>query len=57
MCLEHQPPLYKSAPHRVAACYLYREAPVVKTEEMDRVFVTASTGAPSAGRPAQGDSL
>jgi oligopeptide/dipeptide ABC transporter ATP-binding protein len=39
MCLEAPPPLYRTDPHRAAACYLYRDAPALKAEEMDRVFV------------------
>jgi oligopeptide/dipeptide ABC transporter ATP-binding protein len=44
MCLEHHPPLYRADPDRVAACYLYRDAPVIKTEAMGSIFVGASAG-------------
>ena len=37
-CLQQTPPLFQIDAQRVAACFLYEGAPVVKTEEMDRVF-------------------
>ncbi|MEA2527701.1 MAG: hypothetical protein QOF73_4928 [Thermomicrobiales bacterium] len=39
MCLERHPPLYQTDRHRVAACYLYREAPVLTDAHLDGVFV------------------
>ncbi len=49
MCVEHLPPLYRTDPHRVAACYLHRDAPVLPAEEMDSVFVEAAL--PSGSGP------
>jgi len=37
-CLQQAPPLYQTDPQRAAACFLYEGAPVLKTEEMDRVL-------------------
>ena len=54
MCLEAPPPLYRTDPHRAAACYLDREAPALKAEEMATVFVAAGangTVAPPAEEP------
>ncbi len=42
-CLQHAPPLYQTDTQRAAACFLYEGAPVLKTEEMDRVFRTNRT--------------
>jgi len=39
MCVETPPPLFRSAHHRAAACYLYRDAPVLDPRDMDEVFV------------------
>jgi peptide/nickel transport system ATP-binding protein len=39
MCLERHPPFYQTDGHRVAACYLYREAQVLTGEYLDGVFV------------------
>jgi len=39
MCVETPPPLFRSAQHRAASCYLYRDAPIVDPREMDEVFV------------------
>jgi peptide/nickel transport system ATP-binding protein len=39
MCVESPPPLYRSAEHRAASCYLYRDAPVLDPKEMNAVFV------------------
>jgi oligopeptide/dipeptide ABC transporter ATP-binding protein len=38
-CLERHPPLYQTDRHRVAACYLYREAPTLTDTPLDGVFV------------------
>lgn len=37
-CLQQAPPLYQTDPYRAAACFLYEQAPVLKNEDMDRVF-------------------
>ncbi len=39
MCLERRPPLFQTDRHRVAACYLYREAPLLTDKPLDEVFV------------------
>jgi peptide/nickel transport system ATP-binding protein len=39
ICLEAVPPLFQTDRHRAAACYLYREAPEVKAEELGTVLV------------------
>ncbi len=39
ICLERHPPLFQTDDHRVAACYLYREAPALTDESLDEVFV------------------
>jgi oligopeptide/dipeptide ABC transporter ATP-binding protein len=44
MCLERHPPLYQTDAQRVAACYLYREAPVLADEHLDGVFVRPAVG-------------
>lgn len=38
-CLQEVPPLYRTDPHRVAACFLYEEHASLRDEEMDSVFV------------------
>jgi oligopeptide/dipeptide ABC transporter ATP-binding protein len=38
VCVEQAPPLFHTAPHRVAACYLYREAPVLASDAMGDVL-------------------
>ncbi|GIW03683.1 MAG: ABC transporter ATP-binding protein [Thermomicrobiales bacterium] len=38
MCVEQAPPLFQTDPHRVTACFLYREAPAVSTEDLATVF-------------------
>jgi oligopeptide/dipeptide ABC transporter ATP-binding protein len=38
ICVEEAPPLFRTAPHRVSACYLYREAPALATEEFIKVL-------------------
>jgi oligopeptide/dipeptide ABC transporter ATP-binding protein len=44
MCLERHPSLYQTDGQRVAACYLYREAPVLADAHLDGVFVKPTTG-------------
>jgi peptide/nickel transport system ATP-binding protein len=39
MCLEAHPPLFQTTSDRVAACYLYRDAPALTDEHLDTVFV------------------
>ena len=37
-CLQQTPSLYQTDPKRAAACFLYEQAPILHTENMDRVF-------------------
>jgi oligopeptide/dipeptide ABC transporter ATP-binding protein len=37
-CLQQTPPLFQTDPQRAAACFLYEQAPVLSTEQMDSVF-------------------
>ena len=37
-CLRKPPPLFRTAPHRAVACYLYQSAPALPKEEMVTVF-------------------
>jgi oligopeptide/dipeptide ABC transporter ATP-binding protein len=39
MCHENLPPLFQTAPHRVTACYLYRESPATKSTRLEQNFV------------------
>ena len=48
MCLEQAPPLYQTARYRAAACYLYREAPVLTAPHVDAVFVGPQVDDPAA---------
>lgn len=47
MCRESLPPLFQTDAHRAAACFLYRDAPIVKTEELDKVFASKAKQAES----------
>jgi len=38
-CLEQMPPLYQTDSLRAAACFLYDQSPILKNEDMDKVFV------------------
>ena len=33
------PPLYRTGPHRAAACYLYRDGEVVRGEDIGTVLI------------------
>jgi len=39
VCVQGVPSLYQTADHRAAACFLYQGSPVLKAEEMDRIFI------------------
>jgi oligopeptide/dipeptide ABC transporter ATP-binding protein len=43
ICREQPPPLFQTDRQRAATCFLYRDHPVIGTEEMDNVFVAART--------------
>jgi hypothetical protein len=45
MCVENPPPLFRTAPHRAAACYLQTGAPILDPREMNDVFVQPSVPA------------
>jgi peptide/nickel transport system ATP-binding protein len=47
-CLTARPPLYQTGAHRVAACYLYRDAPTLPGERLTDIFVTPNGTAPPA---------
>ncbi len=49
VCREKVPPLYRSNPHRAAACFLLQDAPALGTEDMVKVFVAASPNGTSRG--------
>jgi peptide/nickel transport system ATP-binding protein len=49
-CRRSAPPLFQTAPHRVVACFLYQEAPVLAAHRMATAFVEPP--APSRGGPA-----
>jgi oligopeptide/dipeptide ABC transporter ATP-binding protein len=38
-CLRTPPPLFRTAPHRAVACYLYQGTPVLPGEELGTAFV------------------
>jgi peptide/nickel transport system ATP-binding protein len=48
MCWQSPPPLYRTDAHRVAACFLYRDAPTLPTDQMGSVFVAAAKPAQAA---------
>ena len=39
ICHEALPPLFQTAPHRVTACYLYRESPTTTSTRLEQNFV------------------
>jgi oligopeptide/dipeptide ABC transporter ATP-binding protein len=41
ICVEEAPPLFRTAPHHVSACYLYREAPTVASDRVGEIFGSA----------------
>jgi peptide/nickel transport system ATP-binding protein len=44
VCVEQAPPLFTTDPHRVTACYLYRDAPTASAEQLADVFVGGGSG-------------
>lgn len=38
-CLEKAPPLFQTNQHRAVACYLYQDCPLIRPEEIGKVFV------------------
>ena len=51
ICIERQPPLFRTDPRRVAACYLHRDAPAIRPEELTDILGGTPTGSP------QGDAV
>jgi oligopeptide/dipeptide ABC transporter ATP-binding protein len=45
MCWKQVPPLYRSDPHRVTACFLYRDSPVHESSDVGDVFVRPTVAA------------
>ena len=41
-CGETAPPLFQTSHHRLAACYLYEDAPAIRPEDMATVFVKST---------------
>jgi peptide/nickel transport system ATP-binding protein len=41
ICVEDAPPMFKTDPHRVTACYLYRKSPVLESEEITSIFAAS----------------
>lgn len=50
ICVEHAPPLFRTDPRGVTACYLYREFPAVPPEALADVL-SAARGEPGAVPP------
>ena len=44
VCVERQPPLFRTAPDRAVACYLYRESPTLANADLTSVFSGAEAG-------------
>ncbi|MHC1770568.1 MAG: ABC transporter ATP-binding protein [Flexilinea sp.] len=40
VCRTMQPPLFKTKEHQAVACFLYKDAPVIKAEDLDNVFIS-----------------
>jgi hypothetical protein len=45
MCVDNPPPLFRTAPFRAAACYLYKGAAELDPREMNDVFVQSGVPA------------
>jgi peptide/nickel transport system ATP-binding protein len=41
VCTTVHPPLFQTDPRRAAACYRYRDAPILKSEDLGEVLMTA----------------
>jgi oligopeptide/dipeptide ABC transporter ATP-binding protein len=54
MCIEKHPPLFRTDPRRVSACYLYRDAPAIEPEELTKIFAGTPTGSPQEEAAADG---
>jgi oligopeptide/dipeptide ABC transporter ATP-binding protein len=47
ICVEKAPPLFRTDDRRASACYLYRDAPAINTEDISKVLVHAGGQVPS----------
>jgi oligopeptide/dipeptide ABC transporter ATP-binding protein len=52
VCVEEAPPLFRTDPHRVTACYLYKQAPVISSEDIATVFANSESEATKEKQPA-----
>jgi oligopeptide/dipeptide ABC transporter ATP-binding protein len=43
ICVEQAPPLFRTDPHRVTACYLYKKSPVIDAEDLGAVLTNSHT--------------
>jgi peptide/nickel transport system ATP-binding protein len=50
VCWTSSPPLFRPDEHRVASCFLHRDAPVLDSNDVSRVFPAASTATTGATR-------
>jgi len=50
VCVEQHPPLFQSAPDRVAACFLPRDAPAIGGDALGTVFVERIWAVHDVGR-------
>ena len=41
VCVEQAPPLFRTAPQRVSACYLYHASPTVASDRVGEIFGSA----------------
>lgn len=57
MCVQEEPPLYQTDPHRVSACYLYRESPVLPMDQMSSIFKSADPARRESPRSDVGDAV
>jgi peptide/nickel transport system ATP-binding protein len=48
VCWEQPPPLYRTTPHRVAACFLHRDSPVLESSDVAQVFGDAAADLPAS---------
>jgi len=54
ICIEKHPPLFRTDPRRVSACYLYSNAPSIAPEDLTSVFAGTPTGSPQDEAAADG---
>ncbi len=44
ICVEEAPPMFRTDPHRVTACYLYKKSPAINPEEFASIFANSPNG-------------